>query len=207
MKNIEEKVRSFEEINERLIYLRQELKDLENARNEIRQWLYQARPKEYAKDALGFLKSNKGTYPGAIRLIGEIESWLAEYDKHIDERIESFSPEELFSFKLVDEIMESLSRKKKVTVEEVFKFLGENRDANEEDVRQFLQAFRDNGKKMTFYCPYCANAIEPDATECPSCGAAYGCNTLKSLRIDFEKSEKGDSETQENQLKTSEKTE
>ncbi len=60
---------------------------------------------------------------------------------------------------------------------------------------------------MQFYCPYCTKEIDPEATECPSCGVAYGPDTLKSLRIDFEKSEKGDSEKQENQLKTSEKTE
>jgi len=201
MKNVEEKVRSFEEINERLIYLRQELRELENAQQQIRQRLYQARPKEYAEDALGFLERNKGTYPGAIRLLGEIESWLAEYDKYIDERIKSFSPEELFSFKLMDEIMESLPRKKKVTVEEIFQFLRENRDATEEDIRNFLQAFRGGGEKMKFHCPYCTNEIDPGATECSSCGAVYGPDTLRSLRITFEESRKGDSDKQKSGTK------
>ena len=98
IKRIEEKVRRFEEINEKLIYLRQELKDLDNEQREIRQWLYQARPKEYAKDALSFIESNKGRYPGAIRLIGEIETWLSQYDEYIHERTKSFSPKELLIY-------------------------------------------------------------------------------------------------------------
>jgi hypothetical protein len=193
MKWIEEKVRRFEEINERLPYLRQELKDLENARREIRQWLYQARPKEYVKDVVGFLESNKGKYPGAIRLIGEIESWLVEYDKYIHERIGRFSPKELFRFKLVDEIMESLTGNKTVTAEEIFKFLSENRDANEEDIRHFLHTSKGNGEKIKFHCPYCTNEIEPEVTECPSCGAVYGPDTIQSLKIAFEKSDQEDS--------------
>jgi len=201
MKRIEEKVRSFEEIDEKLPYLRQELKDLENARGEIRQWLYQARPKEYAKDALSYLESNKGKYPGAIRLIGEIESWLVEYDKYIHERIKRFSPKELFKFKLVDEIMEPLTGNKTVAVEEAFKFLSENRDANEEDIRHFLQTFRGNGEEMKFHCPYCTNEIDPEVTECPSCGAAYGPDTIQSLKITFEKSDQEDSNKQDNATK------
>jgi len=157
MKRIEEKVRSFEEIDEKLPYLRQELKDLENARGEIRQWLYQ--------------------------------------------RIKRFSPKELFKFKLVDEIMEPLTGNKTVAVEEAFKFLSENRDANEEDIRHFLQTFRGNGEEMKFHCPYCTNEIDPEVTECPSCGAAYGPDTIQSLKITFEKSDQEDSNKQDNATK------
>ena len=50
---------------------------------------------------------------------------------------------------------------------------------------------------MKFYCPYCTKEIDLDATGCSSCGAAYGPDTLKSLRTDFEESEEGDSEKQD----------
>ena len=54
---------------------------------------------------------------------------------------------------------------------------------------------------MKFYCPYCTQEIDPEATECPSCGTAYGPDTLESLRIEFEKSSEEKADKQDSETK------
>ncbi len=138
MEMIEAKVQRFEEVREKLVYLKQELKLLSKEQREIKQWLYQDRPKEYIEGVLEFLERNKGKYPGAIDLMGEIKSWLSNYEQFISTRIKELSPIELFRFRLVDEIIQSLPGEK-LTMEEIFRFLERNRNASQEDIRQFLQ--------------------------------------------------------------------
>jgi len=138
MEMIEAKVQRFEEVREKLVYLKEELKLLNKEQREIKQWLYQDRPKEYIEGVLEFLESNKGKYPGAIDLIGEIKSWLSNYEQFISTRIKEFSPVELFRFRLVDESIQSLSGEK-LTMEKIFSFLERNRNASQEDIRRFLE--------------------------------------------------------------------
>jgi len=138
MEMIDAKVERFEEVREKLVYLKEELKLLNKEQRDIKQWLYQDRPKEYIEGVLEFLERNKGKYPGAIDLIGEIKSWLSNYEQFISTRIKELSPVELFRFRLVDEIIQSLSGEK-LTMEEIFRFLERNRNASQEDIRQFLQ--------------------------------------------------------------------
>ena len=138
MEMIEAKVQRFEEVREKLVYLKEELELLNKEQREIKQWLYQDRPKEYIEGVLEFLESNKGKYPGAIDLIGEIKSWLSNYEQFISTRIKEFSPVELFRFRLVDESIQSLSGKK-LTMEKIFSFLERNRNASQEDIRRFLE--------------------------------------------------------------------
>ena len=47
MEMIEAKVQRFEEVREKLVYLKEELKLLNKEQREIKQWLYQDRPKVY----------------------------------------------------------------------------------------------------------------------------------------------------------------